>query len=72
MRTFDISLFENSGIKNQWIQENHSRSEHSGIIRGLHLQMPPFSETKLVRCIRGRIYDVLLISVTVQVLLAYG
>jgi dTDP-4-dehydrorhamnose 3,5-epimerase len=58
MRTFDENLFEQAGIRRKWVQENHSRSEQKGIIRGLHFQLPPFSETKLVRCIRGAILDV--------------
>jgi dTDP-4-dehydrorhamnose 3,5-epimerase len=58
MRTFDTDLFEKAGICNKWVQENHSRSEYSGIIRGLHLQIPPFSESKLIRCIKGKIFDV--------------
>lgn len=58
MRTFDNRLFEKAGLKRSWVQENHSRSEQKSIIRGLHFQMPPFSETKLVRCIRGAIFDV--------------
>ncbi|TVZ38556.1 dTDP-4-dehydrorhamnose 3,5-epimerase [Alteromonadaceae bacterium 2753L.S.0a.02] len=40
------------------VQINHSFTERRGTIRGLHFQHPPFSETKMVRCIRGGIYDV--------------
>lgn len=58
MRTFDHNLFEAAGIERVWVQENHSRSENKGIIRGLHFQLPPYCETKLVRCIRGAILDV--------------
>ena len=58
MRVFDDKLFEKAGINNKWVQENHSRSEIKGIIRGLHFQLPPFAETKLVRCISGKIWDV--------------
>jgi dTDP-4-dehydrorhamnose 3,5-epimerase len=58
MRTFDENIFEKSGINKRWVQENHSRSEKKGIIRGLHFQLPPFSETKLVRCIAGSVLDV--------------
>lgn len=57
MRTYDTDLFTQAGIERKWVQENHSRSEQKGIIRGLHFQFPPFSETKLVRCIKGAIYD---------------
>ncbi len=58
MRTFDESIFRENEIERKWVQENHSRSEEKGIIRGLHFQLPPFSETKLVRCIKGAILDV--------------
>lgn len=58
MRTFDQSIFAESGLNFNWVQENHSRSEQKNIIRGLHFQLPPFAETKLVRCIQGAILDV--------------
>lgn len=58
MRTYDINLLSEQGIHRAWVHENHSKSEKKGIIRGLHFQMPPFSETKLIRCIRGKIFDV--------------
>lgn len=58
MRSFDTALFEKAGLARTWLQENHSRSERKGIIRGLHFQFPPFAETKLVRCIRGAVLDV--------------
>jgi dTDP-4-dehydrorhamnose 3,5-epimerase len=58
MRTYDVGLFEKFGLNRKWVQENHSRSERNGIIRGLHFQVEPFDETKLVRCISGEIFDV--------------
>ncbi len=58
MRTFDDKIFADSGIDRNWVQENHSKSFQKGIIRGLHFQLPPFTETKLVRCIRGAVLDV--------------
>ncbi|MBP7507402.1 MAG: dTDP-4-dehydrorhamnose 3,5-epimerase [Prolixibacteraceae bacterium] len=58
MRAYDIDEFRNHGVHREWVQENHSRSERKGIIRGLHFQVNPYSETKLVRCIRGEIFDV--------------
>ena len=58
MRTFDHKIFDNMGLKREWVQENHSRSEQKGIIRGLHFQLPPYSETKMVRCIEGAVLDV--------------
>lgn len=58
MRTFDIEYFKNAGLDRNWVQENHSRSEQKEIIRGLHFQLPPFTETKMVRCINGAVLDV--------------
>ena len=39
-------------------QVNHSVTSRSGTVRGMHYQLPPHAETKLVTCIRGEIYDV--------------
>ena len=39
-------------------QENISRTDELGTVRGLHLQSPPYGEMKIVRCLRGRIWDV--------------
>ncbi|HNR40756.1 MAG TPA: dTDP-4-dehydrorhamnose 3,5-epimerase [Bacteroidales bacterium] len=58
MRTYDAELFKKHGLHREWVQESHSRSERKGIIRGLHFQLEPYAETKLVRCIRGEIFDV--------------
>ncbi len=58
MRTYDEITFNKFGIHKAWVQENHSKSDIKGIVRGLHFQEPPFAETKLIRCIRGSIFDV--------------
>lgn len=58
MRTYDKRIFDENNIDKEWIQENHSRSEKKGTIRGLHLQMPPYCETKLIRCVKGSVLDV--------------
>lgn len=42
------------------VQVNHSRTNRVGAVRGLHYQNPPHAEMKLVRCIRGRVFDVAL------------
>lgn len=42
----------------QIVQINHSRTEMVGAIRGLHFQYSPFAEMKLVRCLKGRVWDV--------------
>jgi len=58
VRSFDSNIFRENGLDRPWVQENHSRSMQRGIIRGLHLQIPPYCETKLIRCIRGSFLDV--------------
>jgi dTDP-4-dehydrorhamnose 3,5-epimerase len=57
METYKREDFEKVGIKTEFIQENHSKSFY-GVLRGLHFQKEPFSQAKLVRCIRGVIFDV--------------
>ena len=44
-------------IKIAFVQDNHSKSNR-GVVRGLHFQKPPFEQTKLVRCVSGKILDV--------------
>ena len=46
------------GIAEVFVQDNHSLSKPAGTVRGLHFQVPPYAQAKLVRCIRGRIFDV--------------
>jgi dTDP-4-dehydrorhamnose 3,5-epimerase len=58
MRVFDEPVFHQHGLVTTWVQENESWSKHKGTIRGLHLQRPPHSETKLVRVVTGVILDV--------------
>ena len=43
MRTFNDNIFKKYHLNKNWVQENHSRSEQKGIIRGLHFQLPPFA-----------------------------
>ena len=46
------------GINIEFVQDNHSLSETTGTVRGLHFQSPPHAQAKLVRCGRGRLFDV--------------
>jgi len=46
------------GIDVEFVQENHSLSGAVGTLRGLHFQAPPHPQAKLVRCVRGVIFDV--------------
>ncbi|MBP6204033.1 MAG: dTDP-4-dehydrorhamnose 3,5-epimerase family protein, partial [Azonexus sp.] len=41
------------------VQINHSRTHAVGAVRGMHFQHPPHAEMKMVRCVRGRVWDVL-------------
>jgi len=58
MRVYDVDEAKEAGIHREWAQENHSLSRQVGVIRGLHFQIPPYCESKLVRCVRGEILDV--------------
>lgn len=56
--TFRNDLFaQNTGIKTSFIQDNESRSSY-GVLRGLHYQLPPHAQSKLVRVIEGKVLDV--------------
>lgn len=56
--SFNQQLFnEIVGEKVEFVQDNHSVS-HLNVIRGLHLQAPPYAQGKLVRVVRGKVYDV--------------
>jgi dTDP-4-dehydrorhamnose 3,5-epimerase len=46
------------GITTDFVQDNHSMSAQVGTVRGLHFQSPPHAQAKLVRCGRGRLFDV--------------
>ena len=59
METFKQGLFDKAlGYKINFIQDNESNSISKGILRGLHFQLPPFSQNKLVRVIKGNVLDV--------------
>lgn len=47
-----------AGIKANFVQDNHSLSKQRGVLRGLHYQIPPMGQAKLVRVSRGAIFDV--------------
>ena len=47
-----------AGIDIEFVQDNHSLSAEKGTVRGLHFQAPPFAQDKLVRVVRGSVFDV--------------
>ncbi|HQH41869.1 MAG TPA: dTDP-4-dehydrorhamnose 3,5-epimerase family protein, partial [Bacteroidales bacterium] len=55
--SYNEEAFFKAGIQEKWVQDNQSRSVY-GVIRGLHYQLEPFAQSKLVRVIEGEIYDV--------------
>lgn len=57
METFRRSEFEKAGIRGDFVQDNHVRTRARGVLRGLHFQRDPHAQAKLIRCIRGRIFD---------------
>ncbi len=55
--SFSQREFDEAVMPIRFVQDNESRSRY-GVIRGLHFQRPPFSQSKLVRCVRGAVLDV--------------
>ncbi|MAQ82034.1 MAG: dTDP-4-dehydrorhamnose 3,5-epimerase [Maritimibacter sp.] len=56
--SYSERVFADAGIDIRFVQDNHSLSGTTGTVRGLHFQSPPHAQAKLVRCGRGRIFDV--------------
>ena len=56
---YNYADYCDKGIHDIFVQDNHSLSKSANTIRGLHFQAPPRAQAKLVRCIRGSIYDVI-------------
>jgi dTDP-4-dehydrorhamnose 3,5-epimerase len=59
-RTFCVNEFAAQGLSTAAVQASISYNLKSGTVRGMHFQWPPSQEGKLVRCLRGQIFDVLL------------
>lgn len=55
--SFSQREFDEKVCPMQFVQDNESKSSY-GVMRGLHFQRPPFTQAKLVRCVRGRVLDV--------------
>jgi dTDP-4-dehydrorhamnose 3,5-epimerase len=56
--TYNTQTFSRLGITSVFVQDNHSLSVPAFTLRGMHFQLPPRGQDKLVRCVRGRIFDV--------------
>ena len=54
---YNRQTFKKAGLKFDFCQDNRSKSSY-GVVRGLHFQLNPKSQTKLVSCIQGKVYDV--------------
>jgi dTDP-4-dehydrorhamnose 3,5-epimerase len=58
LESFNLQAYiEATGTDHQFVQDNHSRSR-KGVLRGLHYQLPPHAQGKLVRVVRGAVFDV--------------
>lgn len=60
VRTYDEAEFARIGHTAAWVQMNQSQTRQAGSLRGMHFQHPPHTEIKLVRCVAGRVFDVII------------
>jgi dTDP-4-dehydrorhamnose 3,5-epimerase len=58
LESYNARTFTEAGITCDFVQDNHSLSTRKGTIRGLHFQVPPEAQAKLIRVLRGSIFDV--------------
>jgi dTDP-4-dehydrorhamnose 3,5-epimerase len=59
METYSEKDFKAAGIEATFVQDNHAMSVTKGVLRGLHFQNPEDTQAKLVRVIKGAVYDVI-------------
>ena len=55
---YNRKALKDIGIAQEFVQDNHSLSVEKGVLRGLHYQLPPMAQDKLIRVVRGSILDV--------------
>lgn len=55
---WSAAALADAGVGREFVQDNHSLSVEAGVLRGLHYQEPPFAQAKLVRVVRGSVFDV--------------
>lgn len=58
LETYNRKNYSKFGFDEEFVQDNQSMSLNTGTLRGLHFQLPPFPQAKLVRCINGAVFDV--------------
>lgn len=56
--TYNQAEWSRAGMDTRFVQDNHAMSRDAGVVRGLHYQIAPFPQGKLVRVVRGAIFDV--------------
>lgn len=56
--TYNRKVLKDAGVDLDFVQDNQSYSARRGVLRGLHYQLPPFAQDKLVRVVKGAIFDV--------------
>mgnify|MGYP001294961988 FL=1 len=59
-RTWDKEFFKSNGLNTDLVQCNISFNKKKGTVRGLHYQIPPYEEAKLVRCTHGKVFEVMI------------
>ena len=59
VESYSEKVFKENGINAIFVQDNHSLSVKKGVLRGLHFQLPPNEQAKLVRVTRGKVLDVI-------------
>jgi dTDP-4-dehydrorhamnose 3,5-epimerase len=59
-RTWDKNEFSKLGLESEFVQSSISLNKKKGTIRGMHYQIKPYEENKIVRCTKGRIFDVII------------
>lgn len=58
VETYNRKVLEGIGFTKEFVQDNHSLSAPAGTIRGLHFQLEPYAQDKLVRVVKGAVFDV--------------
>lgn len=57
LESYSQKKFQEQGIEAAFVQDNHSKSVKKGVLRGLHFQNPPYTQAKLMRVIKGSVFD---------------